>query len=259
MATLIATVAHAADDDTDKPIPYKDDTPQGVASVDPGGLLTLEVVDDDSGGATIPLVINEQGNALMRGPAGATPTTVGIVEGSRIPIPRAPDGSCPNVSVTLSDTLEAQMTIFNDPDHQRKFLAATVRTELDHGVNSAACEVVITRARGYVTYRKRVVKKHLSGKAGRDLAADFAEPVYPDVPLPTPTPADGRAASAPPANAPTKHPAFRATPSGTIEPMPLPDEPRSSHHLQRRSVPSELFALPREPLNENTQSLSRRS
>jgi hypothetical protein len=230
---LMTPGAYGADSDTDKPAkPAFDDISEGDTPIDPRATLTLSVMDD--AGAMAPLVVNPAGTALMRADAGSGPTTLGIVEGSRVAIPRAADGSCPEVEVGLSDNMSTPMAVFDDPTRPFRFKAAVLRSDIQHAIDGATCEVVITRARGYVKYRVKVVKRHPSGQLRQALPELFADPIDPNIELPTPTPGlNARDAAAPPTGAPASHPAWRATIMGTIEPVPADPEPRS-HRGSRR-------------------------
>jgi hypothetical protein len=229
---LMTPGAYGADPDTDKAIEKFEDLAEGDTPIDPGTTLTISEIDATTG-ATVPLVLNAQGGALERaGGEPAIPTTLGVVEGSRVAIPRAADGSCPDVEVSLTDNIDVPMAIFDPADSDptvrpRRLFAADVRSDIEHAIDAATCEVVITRARGYVKYRKKPVHAHLNGKKRRELPG-LAD-IDPNVPLPTPTPDPGRAAVAErPPGAPEAHPAFRATTTGAIEPVPVAPEPRSS-------------------------------
>jgi hypothetical protein len=192
-----------------------DDRPlKDAVDADPTPIIAIEAVEPD--GSTTPLVVNSTGTALTRGVG--SPTSLSVVEGSRIAIPRAADGSCPDVDVTLTATFaNTPLMVFEDPAalQPRRYKAGTTEADLQHVVDPVACEVVVTRVAGRVAYRPKLLK-HLAGKTRRDFEAALANPE------PTPTPDPSRAGA--PSSMP-EHPAFRATTAGTIE--PAVGEPRS--------------------------------
>lgn len=102
--------------------------------------------------------------------------SISVIEGERVPISRAPDGSCPRVKVDLDLYPDSPDALFEDDGRHVWFPQSSSQTS-EH-VDTERCEVVITRARSQIRWERipirrpdARVRKHLE-KSGISIPVD---------------------------------------------------------------------------------------